>query len=72
MFLAWRCTRPFFSVSPTLPRVGGGGGCLPFAKWRVPPSDGTPTPPGGWGCFGGFEGKGYIPGAKGAGKLPRC
>ena len=43
-------------------------GCVPFSKWWVPPSDGTPPPPGGgvgqdW--AGGFEGKGYIPGAAG-------
>ena len=68
--------RRFFSVSYTLPP---GNVCL-FLNFWVPPSDGTLplplSPPGGVGVgrwwiewVGGFEGKGYIPGAKGAEKI---
>ena len=57
--------RPSFSASPTLPpRPPGVGACLPFSKWWVPRSDGTPPPRGcgvGQEWAGGFEGKGYIP-----------
>ena len=51
--------------------LAGGGGCVhAFFKMVVPPSDGT-RPPGGVGqeWVGGLEGKGHIPGAKGAGKI---
>ena len=46
--------------------IRGGGACLPLSKWWGPPSDAPPPPPE-W--AGGFEGKGYIPGAKGARKV---
>ena len=40
----WAQGRPFLSGARTLPQ---GVGCLPFSKWWVPPSDGTPPPPPG-------------------------
>ena len=57
LWYTWTLARAFFRASPTLLPWGGGGGaaCLPFSKWWVP--------------VGGFEGKGCISGAKGAGKF---
>ena len=67
----WCGVRPFLSASPPLPwGLGvGGGGCL-FQNGGSLLLMG-PRRPTGWGVgqewVGGFEGKGYIPGAEGAG-----
>ena len=66
VMLATAAVMPFLSASPTLPPGGGGGACLPVSNWWVPPSHATHGEMGQeW--VGGFEGKGDIPCAEGAG-----